>query len=395
MDIQQSMVTGSPDATTKFGQTQVLTKLSEHLKKVQTLATGSGSTSVSAAQVLKGFTIPKKDPASNVQSTSKDDDSSKKDDDKKASAKFDDEGFKIPQGISHRKKKKLDAGERQKIIARILARELDPSYLLMDTVKIRHELKPYSLTDNEWRCYLIYLNNQECKEVTLAQMARKLVMDLEQKITEVELIRDREKNPLEQQALKALRLYLKLIKQDRYKIKNLFECFPPSSAKRKHERSVSSDSVIDCKRQNRRASGNSSRESVVKTDRERSMSRQRERELKASLGVDSQRPSSATRQSRSLDRTKVTSRPYDDDSSDSRATFAEVVIQPLPCSATFNKANPSLSEALKQNHRAKREIAKSSQDNLKAWMRWLCHLPLNLQVRKKVKELYPKVALQW
>ncbi len=65
MDIQQSMVS-SPDATTKFGQTQVQTKLSEHLEKVQTLATGLGSTSVSAAQVLKGFTIPKKDPASNV-----------------------------------------------------------------------------------------------------------------------------------------------------------------------------------------------------------------------------------------------------------------------------------------------------------------------------------------
>ncbi len=66
MDIQQSLVTGSPDTMTKFGQTQVQTKLSEHLKKVQTLTTGSGSTSVSAAQVLKGFTIPKKDPASNV-----------------------------------------------------------------------------------------------------------------------------------------------------------------------------------------------------------------------------------------------------------------------------------------------------------------------------------------
>ncbi len=78
----------------------------------------------------------------------------------------------------------------------------------MDTVKIRHELKPYGLTENEWRCYLIYLKNQERKEVTLAQTPRKLVMDLEPKITEVELIRDQEKNPLEQQALKPLRLYL-------------------------------------------------------------------------------------------------------------------------------------------------------------------------------------------
>ncbi len=75
--------------------------------------------------------------------------------------------------------------------------------------------------ENEWRCYLIYLKNAELKEITLAQMARKLVMELEPKITEVDLISDREKNPLESQALKALRLYLKLIKQDRYKIKNL------------------------------------------------------------------------------------------------------------------------------------------------------------------------------
>ncbi len=62
------------------------------------------------------------------------------------------------------------------------------------------------------------------------------------------------------------------------------------------------------------------------------------------------------RQSHSLDRTKVASRPYDDDSSDSRATFAEVVITPLPGTAAFNKANPSPSEALEQNQRAKREI---------------------------------------
>ncbi len=64
------------------------------------MATGSGSTSVSAAQVLKGFTIPKKDPASNIQSTLKDDDSSKEDDNEKAPAKFDDDRFKIPQGRS-------------------------------------------------------------------------------------------------------------------------------------------------------------------------------------------------------------------------------------------------------------------------------------------------------
>ncbi len=130
--------------------------------------------------------------------------------------KIDDEVFKIPPGIAHRKKKKLDTDEHHKIVNRIQSRELDPSGLLMDMVKIRHELKPYGLMENEWRCYLIYLKNAQHKEITLAQMARKLVMELEPKITEVELIRDREKNHLESQALKALRLYLKLIKQDRY-----------------------------------------------------------------------------------------------------------------------------------------------------------------------------------
>ncbi len=160
-DIQQSIVTSSPDAMTKFGQTQVQTKLSEYLEKVQTLATGSGNTSVSAAQVLKGFTILKKDPASNVQSTSKDDKSSKENDDEKAPAKFDNKGFKIPQGIAHQRKKKLDAEERRKIIILILARELESSGLLIDMVKIRQELKPYCLKENECRCYLIYLKNQE------------------------------------------------------------------------------------------------------------------------------------------------------------------------------------------------------------------------------------------
>ncbi len=57
--------------------------------------------------------------------------------------------FKIPQGISHHKKKKLDADERRKIVNHIQSRELDPCGLLMDMVKIRHKLKPYGLTESE------------------------------------------------------------------------------------------------------------------------------------------------------------------------------------------------------------------------------------------------------
>ncbi len=242
-DIQQSLVTGSSKATTKFCQTKIQTQLSTYLEKAQTIVEGASKITVSSAQAFKGlnYTIQKKNPASNVQSTSKDYDSAKEDDEEKVTVKIDDEVFKIPQGIAHCKKKKLDTDEHRKIIAHILARKLDPSGLLMDTVKIRHELKPYGLIENEWRCYLVYLKKQERKEITLAQTARKLVMELESKITEVELIHDREKNPLEPRALKALRFYLKLIKQDRYKIKNLVECFQPSTAKRKHERSASSD----------------------------------------------------------------------------------------------------------------------------------------------------------
>ncbi len=43
-----------------------------------------------------------------------------------------------------------------------------------------------------------------------------------------------------------------------------------------------------------------------------------------------------------------------------------MVKPPLPGTAAFNKANPSPSETLEQNQKAKREIARSSQDNLKA-----------------------------
>ncbi len=96
-DIQQSMVTSSPNASTKFSQTQIQTQLSAYLVKAKAKAAGVGTTTVSAAQVLKGlnFTIPKKDPASNVQSTSKDYDLMKEDDDEKANVKINDEGFKI------------------------------------------------------------------------------------------------------------------------------------------------------------------------------------------------------------------------------------------------------------------------------------------------------------
>ncbi len=117
-DIQQSMVTSSPNVMTMFGQTEVQTQLSAYLEKTQAKSAEADTTTVSAAQVFKGlnYSILNKDQASNVQSTSKDYDLMKEDDDEKADGKIDDEGFKIPQGIAHRKKNKLDADERHTII---------------------------------------------------------------------------------------------------------------------------------------------------------------------------------------------------------------------------------------------------------------------------------------
>ncbi len=154
-----------------------------------------------------------------MQSTSKEEDSTKEDDDDKPPVEIDDEGFKIPQVITHHTKKKMDAEGHKKVVSCILGRDLDPSGHFIYMVKIRHELKPYGLNKHEWRCYLTHL------------------MNTEPTITEVELLRDREKNPLEPQTFKALKMYLQLIKQERYKITFLVECFPASTMKRKVERS--------------------------------------------------------------------------------------------------------------------------------------------------------------
>ncbi len=96
-DIQQSMVTSSPNAMTKFGQNQLQTRLSAYLEKAQTLASGEGKTTLSATQVLNrlNYTIPKKDPASNIQSTSKDYDSTKEEDDEKAKVKLTTKGLRF------------------------------------------------------------------------------------------------------------------------------------------------------------------------------------------------------------------------------------------------------------------------------------------------------------
>ncbi len=219
--IQQSSVSSSRDAMTKFGISQVQTQLSEFiqhtLSSTQRLIYTKTSRIVtrSAAQVIKDlrYTIHRLDLASNV--VYFEEDTMKMADDKeKPKAETDDEGFKIPQGAANCNKKKLEADKRRKIVGHILDRELDPSGILVDEVKVRHKLKPYGLNDKEWRCYLIFLKNKGTKNTTSAQVARKLMIEFETNITEVKLIRDCEKK-----ALKACKLYLKHIKMDRYRIK--------------------------------------------------------------------------------------------------------------------------------------------------------------------------------
>ncbi len=53
MDIQQFMVASRPDATTKFGLTQVSTQLSKHLEQIKASPDQGCKVKLSAAQVLK------------------------------------------------------------------------------------------------------------------------------------------------------------------------------------------------------------------------------------------------------------------------------------------------------------------------------------------------------
>ncbi len=102
-------------------------------------------------------------------------------------------------------------------------------------------------------------------------------------------------------------------------------------------------------------------------DRECSSSRERERELKTSLAVDSQLSSLVTRQGRdTTGRMNVNARP-DDASADDRWTFTEVVRPPeWPGTAEFILVNPTPATALLLTAFALRKVQASSQDNLLA-----------------------------
>ncbi len=99
---------------------QVQTLLSEYIQSTLSLLDKLTSTQTSrpvirsAIQILKDlkYTIPRLDPASDIQSTSRENTMTKADDEEKQKAEVDDKGFKIPQGIAHRNKKKLEADDR-------------------------------------------------------------------------------------------------------------------------------------------------------------------------------------------------------------------------------------------------------------------------------------------
>ncbi len=112
---------------------------------------------------------------------------------------------------------------------------------------------------------------------------------------------------------------------------------------------VSSHSATDTKLHDRRASRSASKaDDKAKTDRDHSLLRQRYRELKVSLGVDSHRSSSATRQGydHTVRRANVKVQP-DDASSDDSQSLAEVISPPPTLGyVEYNKTNPMPSDTL-------------------------------------------------
>ncbi len=116
-------------------------------------------------------------------------------------------------------------------------------------------------------------SEQGLEEVESTQVTRRLVKELKTKIFEVEIMMNHEKSPLSVLGLKEAKVYLAKIRVDQFKIKVLVNCFP--SNKQPRDKSASSDSVTDTKRQDGRASCSASKPSdEAKMDRNRSLSKQ-------------------------------------------------------------------------------------------------------------------------
>lgn len=185
-----------------FGEDQVLTRWAAQVMNAEA--------SLSVAQALKATMSQNVSIAGirKVLAKTKSMDKAVTSGKQKPKVEIDDDGFKIPQGTAHHSQKKLVAAECRKVIDRVLKMDLNPSDYLVNNVKVRHKLSPYGLSDQEWRCYLLHLVNQDPKKLTLPQVARKLVKELEMKTSDVELTIDYEKDPLSTKAMKEAKLYL-------------------------------------------------------------------------------------------------------------------------------------------------------------------------------------------
>ncbi len=114
-DILQTDVSSSPDTMTKFRVTQVKTHMSQYM---ETFTSPRGFVYTrrvrpetnSPLEVLKElkYFIPLKNHATDTQSTSQGMSSVKSGNEDKPKVDIDDERFKIPQGTTHHKKKKLE-----------------------------------------------------------------------------------------------------------------------------------------------------------------------------------------------------------------------------------------------------------------------------------------------
>ncbi len=109
-----------------------------------------------------------------------------------------------------------------------MKRELDPSENLLNLVHVTHEITAYGLSDPKWTAYLLYLVNKSEARLTLLTVAKGLVKELETKIAEVELMMTREKKTLTPLGMKETKVYLLIMKTDRFKNKALANCFSTS-----------------------------------------------------------------------------------------------------------------------------------------------------------------------
>ncbi len=121
-DILQTDISSDPNTTTKFGEDKVSTQWSSQIKEA--LTKSKSTETVDACAKAK--------PTEKAEATGE----------QKQKVKLDEDGFKIPQGMTHRNRKKLEADERLKIVDRVLKRELNPSDYLVDIVKLRQKLRP-------------------------------------------------------------------------------------------------------------------------------------------------------------------------------------------------------------------------------------------------------------